>query len=98
MATPETITTDIISFIEEKGGRTLDWYVGITSNPEQRLFAEHGLQKTGEDWIYRTADTAEEARRIGKYFVVAVKTDGAGFNEANARTVYAYKKKEHTKP
>ena len=98
MPTQEEIKTEIRQFIEEKGGRILDWYVGISSAPEERLFQEHGLIKNNDDWIYRTAESQDEAKRIGKYFAVMIRTDGAGYGELNASTVYAYRKKPHTKP
>lgn len=91
----EEIKSDIKNFISKNGGSYSDWYVGITEDPKRRL-EQHGAK---DAWIYRQAASDEVARRIEKYFVEVLGTDGApGGGDEDAVYVYAYKKKSHTNP
>ncbi len=91
----EQIKSEIKSFINTNGGAYSDWYVGITEVPKRRL-KEHGVT---DAWIYRQANNVEVARKIEKYFVEILGTDGGtGGGDEDAVYVYAYKKKRHTIP
>ena len=43
------IIEDIKVYIQNWGGKYPDWYVGITSDPRQRLFSDHGVREKGGD-------------------------------------------------
>ncbi len=91
----EQIKSDIKNFVNENGGAYSDWYVGISEDPESRL-QQHGSKNA---WIYREATSNEVARRIEKYFVEVLGTDGgSGGGDEYSDYVYAYKKNSHTEP
>ncbi len=98
------IKREIKDYIDERRSpypslRTRSWYVGISEDPEGRLFNDHGVDKESDPWIYRTAKTSAAARRIERYFVETLGTDGGpGGGDLDTRAVYAYKKQAHTDP
>lgn len=95
----EQIKKEIKEHIQNRGGSYSDWYVGISEEPRKRLFEEHGVNEKTDAWIYRQATSNKVARRIEKYFVDVLGTDGApGGGDVNTIYVYAYKKKSHTNP
>lgn len=78
------------------GGDYPNWYVGIATNPEQRLYEEHNVDKNGL-CVYREAENSNIAREIEEYFVNILGTDGGGGGGDNTtRFVYAYKKTAYT--
>jgi len=97
--TAKQIAQEILDYIKRCGGLYGSWYVGITSDPQKRLFSEHGVREKGDSWIFRDASSVEEARAIEQYFVNSLGTDGgSGGGDASSRFVYAYKKSAHTRP
>lgn len=96
----ETIKTTIQIFIKMNGSKAPDWYVGITSDPEKRLFEEHGVKKNDTmSYIYEDCGNAEIAREIEDHFVNTFGTYGnPGGGDDSSRFVYAYKKMSYTKP
>ena len=53
------------------------WYVGITANPEDRLFNDHNVNKDDKgDWIYRQAADVQVAREVERYFIEKHLTKG----------------------
>ena len=99
MASEEQIKKDVKDYIEGNGGKYSSWYVGIADNPRERLFDGHGVKEEGDLWIYRTAESSTEARRIEKYFVEQLGTDGGtGGGDEKTKAVYAYLKNSHTSP
>lgn len=91
------LKSQIKEYIEEKGGPYTAWYVGITNDPERRLFGEHGVHKEGT-WVHGEATSNAVARRVEQYFM-RLGCDGApGGGEEGAKVVYAYKKTASTDP
>ena len=96
--TNETIISEIKTFIAKWGGRYIDWYVGIASDPRQRLFNDHNVNEKIDGWIFREALNSESARSLEDYFINILKTDGgSGGGDYTTTFVYAYKKANHTK-
>lgn len=94
--TKEVITEEIKNHIKNCGGAYPQWYVGITKDPEDRLFNGH---KVKDAYIYREAENSKTAREIEKYFIEVLGTDGgSGGGDENANFVYAYLKQNHTEP
>ena len=60
----EQILSEIISHAEKGYSIPSDWYVGITHSPIQTLFQIHRVDRQNGFWIYRTAGSKEEARKI----------------------------------
>ena len=98
MAKPnETIIAEIKAFMAKWGGDYSDWYVGIASDPRQRLFNDHTVDEKKDAWIYREAINAEAARTVEEYFINKIGTDGdTGGGDYTTKFVYAYKKASHT--
>ena len=74
-----------------------NWYVGITNDPKNRLFKDHGVSQNGA-WIYRQADTTEIARDVEFFFLSQGCDGGSGGGDDDSGFVYAYKKTSSTNP
>ncbi len=100
MASSETqIKEDIRDYIAGWGSHYPNWYVGIATDPEQRLFGDHKVKRNSDYWIYRIASSADVARRVESYFVNTLGTDGGeGGGTKDSRAVYAYRKTPRTEP
>ncbi len=80
------------------GSRYSDWYVGIASDPKQRLFNDHNVNENGYGWIYRETFSSEFAREVEAHFTNTLGTDGdTGGEDNTTKFVYAYKKSSYTK-
>jgi len=93
-----TILQDMNGHIQKQGGRPSDWYVGVTSDIEQRLFTDHKVPKKDHWYIYRRALTADDARAVEKAFLDWGCDGGTGGGEDDAMFVYAYLKTPVTDP
>ena len=95
----DQIKREIKNYIDEGGGDYPSWYVGISEDPEDRLFNDHGVDRDSDAWIYDWAQTSDAARRIELYFFEILGTAGGpGGGDVDTRAVYAYKKQAHTDP
>lgn len=93
----EKIRDDIRNYIGGSGYSS--WYVGISEDPRNRLFNQHMVDEESDRWIFRWATSADVARRIERYFIDILGTDGAsGGGDVDTRAVYGYKKKPYTDP
>ena len=89
---------EVTTYIQNNGGVYFEWYVGIASDPRQRLFVEHGVKEIGDVWIFSTADNASMARAAEKHLLDVLRADGGpGGGDNTTTVVYAYKKAWHTK-
>ena len=93
----QQIIQDIVNYIASHGGQYSDWYVGITSDINQRLFSDHSVNKTLDNWIYRTTNLSSEARNIEQYFQNLGCDGDTGGGDQTSRIIYAYKKTSLTK-
>ena len=67
-----------------------DWYVGIASSPQDRLFVDHSVSQDG-NWVYAEAKSHFEARTVEQYFIDKLKTKGGpGGGDNTTKFVYAY--------
>ena len=93
-----TIINEIKNHIDD-GGSYSAWYVGIASNPRQRLFEDHKVNEKTDVWIYRESESSDIARSIEDHFVNTLGTDGGtGGGDDSTNSVYSYKKNSHTDP
>ena len=77
-----------------------DFYIGVTSDINERLFHAHGVPETGHWYIYRYADTEDIAREVEKYFLdLGMQGDtGGGTGDGDVRYVYCYELGPDTNP
>jgi hypothetical protein len=94
----QTIVNEIYTHMQKQGGQLSGWYVGITSDIEQRLFAGHRVPRKNHWYAYRKAINADEARAAEKAFLDAGCDGGTGGGEEDATYVYAYLKGTETVP
>lgn len=93
-----SVAKDIIAYIRKSNTPLTEWYVGITEDPQARVFDEHRVNKDVDYWIYRECFTAEAARRVERCLIATYETDGGSEEGDDAsRFVYAYKKERHTR-
>lgn len=71
------------------------WYVGITRNPQQRLFSEHQVNQNGL-WIYNVTNNTREARLIESTMLDLGYSGGTGGGDEDAIYVYCYLKTKNT--
>lgn len=69
-----------------------DWYVGIASDPSDRLFNDHNVDKRNGIWIYQAATSADVAREVEQAYLDEGYDGGSGGGDANTKSVYAYVK------
>jgi hypothetical protein len=86
----------IVKYAAHKGGAKGTWYVGVSKDPQKKLFKVHGVDKQNDSWIFDHAvDTVEAARIIDKLLMMGF--DGEALHEPDGTGIYVYQKKEHTK-
>lgn len=77
-----------------------NFYIGITSDIEIRLFEAHNVPRKNHWYIYQWADSEDIAREVEKYFL-ALGMDGGtggGTGDGDVRYVYCYEKGSNTCP
>lgn len=87
----DTIINDINEHLAQSGKKYFsDFYIGITNDVERRLFQEHNVSKDTEWWIYRTANSSDEARRVEQYFQEKGMRGGSSGGDDSSNIVYCY--------
>lgn len=96
----QQIKYEFLLYIKGLGGEFGDWYVGCAADPEQALFALHGVHRSDDPWIYKPALTGKATHTLVRYFRDVLHTDAPpeqgpleGHNFA-----YAFKKSATTRP
>ena len=93
------IIQEFNNYIRNNGGDYSRWYFGIASDPSDRLFSDHNVNKDKEDaWVFRDCGSETAARKVEKYFLDRGCDGGAGGGDSSTRYAYAYKKNTHTRP
>ncbi|HQU07586.1 MAG: hypothetical protein B7X04_01405 [Parcubacteria group bacterium 21-54-25] len=94
------IIANFVAFINEHGGAGDSWYVGIASDPRDRLVRTHGVQEDVDIWLFRGAPTVTAARGVLYYFVNEFGVDGGHPDDGTDEGpfVYLYKKAVTTRP
>lgn len=87
----QQIIKDIQSYIAKSGGGIKKWYVGIATDPKERLFDDHSVDKKKDHWIYRTASSSNVAREIEEHFLDKGADGGTGGGSKATKSVYAYR-------
>ena len=93
------IIQEIDDYIRTIGGGYSYWYIGIASDPRDRLFNDHNVSKDNDDYIIRDSGSEVAARKVEKYFLNRGCDGGTGGGgDSSTRFAYAYKKNLHTRP
>ena len=84
----------IVLYLFNNGGVFSDWFVGVTADPENRLFNEHKVNKEKGLWIYRKASCLKDALIVKEALVTSQKINAVSSTTNRSSVyVYAYKKK-----
>jgi hypothetical protein len=94
MAKAQEVYDFLIKYMDNYGGASNNWYAGITSDVEQRLFSEHGVSRQGR-WAHHTADSEKGARNVEEA-LLKIGCDGGTGGGLNPCTVYVYWKTSNT--
>ena len=89
-----TIVNDIKSHADSEGSGYGNWYCGIATDPDQRLFNDHNVPK-GESkawWIKRDAGSEQSARNTEDHLLRLGFDGDSGGSDYSTIHVYAYKK------
>jgi hypothetical protein len=92
-----TIVSEIKAYMTKWGGKYADWYVGIASDAERRLFNDHAVSKENGAWIWIRAASSEDARAAEKSLLALGMDGGSGGGDYDSDCVYAYKITSTTK-
>ncbi len=88
----ERIIAELKTYIGNNGTSYREWYVGITADPEKRLFSDHGVSQQTGNWIYCLATSDSAARDAEDHFTNILGTyGGPGGGDSSSTAVYAYK-------
>lgn len=75
-----------------------NWYVGIATNPRNRLFNEHNVNEFVGKWIYNSNPISEiDARDTEKYLLNNYSFRGGTGGGDHPQYVYAYRITSYTK-
>ncbi len=85
----DKIIAFLLAFIEEDGGEPGDYYVGIAEDDEQRLFQDHGVDRTSNSWRSCLAKNHETARYAEIFFTEGKGTKGGPGGGSN-RSLHVY--------
>lgn len=96
--TYQEIIQSFQNYIYLNSGIYREWYIGVTADPDQRLFTDHNVDKQNDKWTHAPAENNEVARSVEKYFLDLGCDGGTGGGDYTSKTAYAYKKNTHTKP
>ena len=90
----------ILEHIKKQGGSYSDWYCGVTSDIETRLYVDHNLPK-GENacWsIWYECFNDNDARAVETALLGLGCSGGSGGGGKDCVYVYAYLKQKGTNP
>ncbi len=94
----QTAYNEIVANINKQGGSYSNWYCGITSDMESRLFGDHKVPRKDHWYSYRTCHNDTDARAV-ETALIKLGCDGhEGGGDQTAIYVYAYLKTAVTAP
>ena len=94
----DKIVAEFDEYIEKRGGKYSDYYVGITDDAERRLFDEHKVDRDHGSWVYAPAISDDVARKVEKHYLDLGCEGGSGGGDEDSRIVYCYKMTSTTEP
>jgi len=94
----QQIYDEFKAHINKSGESYHNWYVGIATDPRNRLFEEHNVSEKNGWWIFRKCNTDEDARAIEEALLKLGCDGGTGGGDQNTTSIYAYFKSSSTNP
>ncbi len=93
----DQIVDEFLVYMHQHGGQWRDWYVGVASDPKDRLFNNHNVVEQGGVWIHSgNTGTETVARADERHFLDQGCDGGPGGGSYLTKFVYAYKKTAYT--
>jgi hypothetical protein len=86
----QTIFQQIDAHMQKSGYSNSQWYVGITSDIDERLFGYHQVPKKDHWYIWKRAFNDGDAREIESAYHRAGCQGSGGGGDTGAVFVYAY--------
>jgi len=94
----EEAYNQIVAHIKKQGGAYSDWYCGIASDWEDRLFNEHKVPRKDHWRTTQQCHTNDDARAVENRLLGLGCDGGAGGGDSTTVYVYAYLKGTMTNP
>lgn len=88
--TAQQLYDDIVKYVGVDN--LANWYVGIASDIEQRLFGDHAVHKVNHMWIHGRTLSAEHARSVETALIKLGFDGGTGGGDSTTVHVYAFRK------
>jgi hypothetical protein len=88
----QTLIAEFTDWLRPLPGTFGNYYVGIASDPRDRLQSGHGvdLGQGAAVWKYDTATSASVARSVEKHFIAHGMKGGPGGGDDSSTAVYIY--------
>ncbi len=67
-----------------------DLYIGITNEPERRLFEEHRVDKEHDFWLYAQCDSEDVSREVEAHYLDLGMRGGKGGGAGDGSSQYVY--------
>ena len=94
----QNIIDAFVKFIHDYGETYYQWYIGITADPEKRLFNDHMVNRKNDAWKYENTGSEKNARTIEKYLIDKFGAQGdIASDNSSATYIYAYRISDTTK-
>lgn len=94
----QKVYNEIVAHMQQSGVASSNWYVGIASDPRNRLFSDHNVSEQNGHWIHRDTGSESAARAVEKAIIEQYRTQGdTGGGDASTRHVYAYVVTQNTR-
>jgi hypothetical protein len=84
-----SLSGEIDAYMLKSGVRNGGWYVGITSDVEERLFGDHHVRRDGL-WVHGRCANAAEARALETAYHNAGCKGARGGGDNTSVYIYAY--------
>lgn len=92
------IMSAIKSYIDKFSSPYGSWYIGIASDPKQRLFNDHSVNEKSDPWIFQKCQTADSARKIEDNLINSLRTKGdTGGGDNTTKYIYGYLITNHSR-
>jgi len=94
----QIVYDEIVAHINKQGGAKNNWYAGIASDWEDRLFNDHNVPKKDYWWISRQCYNDDDSRAVEKSLIDFGCDGGSSGGDNTTIYVYAYLKSSVTNP